>query len=177
MEIRWDVTPLPSRTASGVHWHRRCTHHANASKHRGVRYDRAQVLHEQLQTEIAELLEQAETADADDEPDPQRLPQELKRRQVLKSKLDAACERLEAQAKARAEGERAEYERKVAAREQRKGRSKGKHIKRPKEQPEDSEQSNLTDPDSRLMRKKSTVNTVRLITHRRRWMLMGVNWF
>jgi len=126
---------------------------ANASKHRGVRYDRAQVLRKQLQAEITELLEQAETADADDGPDPQQLPKELKRREVLKSKLDAACARLEAQARARAEGACAEYERKVAAREQRQGRRKGKHIKPPKEQPEDSEQSNLTDPDSRLMRK------------------------
>ena len=81
------------------------------------------------------------------------MPKELKRREVLKSKLDAACARLEAQARARAQGERAEYERKVAAREQRQGRRKGKHIKPPKEEPEDSEQSNLTDPDSRLMRK------------------------
>ena len=72
---------------------------------------------------------------------------------MLKSKLDKACERLEAQAKARAEGERAEYARKVAARERRQGSRKGKHIKPPKEVPEDSEQSNLTDPDSRLMRK------------------------
>ena len=126
---------------------------ANASKHRGVRYDRAQELREQLQGEITELLEQAETADADDRPDPQQLPQELKRRQALKAKLDAACARLEAQAKARAEGERAEYERKVAAREKRKGRGKGRHIKPPREEPEEKEQSNLTDPDSHLMRK------------------------
>ena len=126
---------------------------ANASKHQGVRYDRALVLREQLQGEITELLEQAETADADDRPDPQQLPQELKRRQALKSKLDAACARLEAQAKARAEGERAEYERKVAAREKRQGRRKGKHIKPPREEPEEKEQSNLTDPDSHLMRK------------------------
>jgi transposase len=126
---------------------------ANANKHRGVRYDRAQVLREQLQTEIAELLAQAETADADDGPDPQQLPKELKRRKTLKAKLDAACARLEAQAKVRAEAESAEYERKVAAREQRQGRRKGKRIKPPKESPEESEQSNLTDPDSRLMRK------------------------
>lgn len=125
---------------------------ANASKHRGVRYDRARQLREQLQTEIDELLGQAETADAEDRPDPQQLPRELKRREVLKAQLDEACERLQAQAKARAQAERAEYERKVAAREQRQGRRKGKRIQPPKDVPEDSEQSNLTDPDSRLMR-------------------------
>ena len=126
---------------------------ANASKHRGVRYDRAKELRAQLELEIAQLLEQAEGADSQEGPDGQQLPQGLKRREVLKSKLDAACARLEAQAKARAENERAEYERKVAAREKRQGRRKGKRIKPPREVPEESEQSNLTDPDSRLMRK------------------------
>ncbi len=126
---------------------------ANASKHRGVRYDRAQALRSQLQGEIEVLLEQAERSDAEEEVDPQRLPEELKRREDLKAKLDAACARLEAQAKARAAAERADYERKVAAREKRKGRHQGKRIKPPKDTPEDSAQSNLTDPDSRLMRK------------------------
>ena len=41
--------------------------------------------------------------------------------------MDAARRRLKAQAKARAEAERADYETKVAAREERKGRAKGKH--------------------------------------------------
>ena len=126
---------------------------ANASKHRGVRYDRAQALRSQLRGEIEGLLEQAELSDAQEEADPQRLPEELRRREDLKAKLDAACARLEAQAKARAESERAEYERKVAAREKRPGQRKGPRIKPPKDTPEDSAQSNLTDPDSRLMRK------------------------
>ena len=67
-------------------------------------------------------------------------------------RLDAARRRLEARAKARAEAERADYEAKVAARETRTGRAKGKHPKPPDETPRADEQSNL-DPDSRLMRK------------------------
>ena len=71
----------------------------------------------------------------------------------MHDQLDAARRRLEAQAKARAEAEREAYEAKVAAREKRRGRSKGKHPKPPDETPGGNEQSNLSDPDSRLMRK------------------------
>jgi hypothetical protein len=126
---------------------------ANASKRRSIRYDRARELREQLQGEIEGLLGQAEKADTAGEEDPQQLPKELARREKLKTQLDAACDRLERQAKARAASEQAEHQRKVAAREKRKGRRKGKRIQPPKEEPEGSEQTNLTDAGSRLMRK------------------------
>jgi hypothetical protein len=71
----------------------------------------------------------------------------------LRDRLDAARRRLEARAKARAEAERADYEAKVAAREMRQGRAKGKHPKPPDETLRPDEQSNLSDPDSGLMRK------------------------
>ncbi len=126
---------------------------ANASKRRSIRYDRAQELREQLEIEIRGLLDQAERADAKGEQDPQQLPKELARRGRLKEQLDAACARLERQAKARAASEQGAYERKVAAREKRQGRRKGKQIQPPKAEPEDAEQTNLTDADSSLMRK------------------------
>lgn len=127
---------------------------ANASKHRSVRYDRAKTLVEQLRIDIGELLQRAEQADGSEgSVDPQLLPEELRRREVLAEKLEAACKRLEGQAKARAERERAGYERKVEEREARSGRSKGKNPKPPDETPGGSEQTNLTDSDSRLMRK------------------------
>ncbi len=124
---------------------------ANASKHRSVRYDRAKALVEQLQADIDGLLQQAEQADRTEASDPQALPRELARRQALREQLDAACERLERQGKQRTEQERAAYERKVKAREQRK--HKGKKPKPPAEGPRDEDQTNLTDPDSALMRK------------------------
>ena len=126
---------------------------ANASKHRSVTYERAGELIDQLKLEIADLLGRAEAADGSGEEDPQALPKEIARREALRDRLDAARRRLEAQAKARAEAERADYEAKVAARETRKGRAKGKHPKAPDETPRPDEQSNLSDPDSRLMRK------------------------
>jgi transposase len=124
---------------------------ANASKIRSVRYDRARALREKLAADIAELTAKAEAADAEDE-DPQALPAEIARREALKEKLDAACARLEAEAKAQAEAERPQYEEKKAAYEAKKGR-RGQPPKPPDETPPPSRQSNLTDPDSQLMRK------------------------
>ncbi len=126
---------------------------ANASKHRNVRYDRAGELIEQLESDIAALLDKAEEADSSEREAGQQLPEGLARRETLKAELVAARARLEANAQARAAGEQADYERKVAARDQRKGRRKGKKIKPPDDKPPPSAQSNLTDPDSGLMRK------------------------
>ena len=127
---------------------------ASASKHRSVTYERAGELIDQLKLDIADLMERAAAADGEGEDDPQALPKEIaRRREALCDRLDAARRRLEARAKARAEAERADYEAKVAARETRTGRAKGKHPKPPDETPHADEQSNLSDPDSRLMRK------------------------
>ncbi len=126
---------------------------ASASKHRSVTYERAGQLIDQLKLEIAELMERAEAADGGADDDPQALPKEIARREALRDRLDAARRRLEAQAKARAEAERADYEAKAAAREKREGRAKGKHPKPPDGTPRPNEQSNLSDSDSRLMRK------------------------
>ena len=122
---------------------------ANASKHRSVTYERAGALIAQLEGEIAALLSRAEAADVAGEEDPQALPQEIARREALRDKLDAARRHLEA----RAAAEREAHEAKVAAREKRRGRAKGKHPKPPAETPAADAQSNLSDPDSRLMRK------------------------
>ncbi len=128
---------------------------ANANKHRSVRYDRACELREQLGLEIAELMQKAEAADASGEADPQALPKEIAHREALKAKLDAACARLEAEAKARAEAERADYERRKAVHEAGEdGRNGGgRPPSPPSETPPPKQQSNLTDPDSRIMRK------------------------
>ena len=126
---------------------------ANASKHRSVTYERAGALIARLEGEIAALLGRAEAADAAGEDDPQALPKEIARREALRDKLDAARRRLEAQAEARAAAEREAHEAKVAAREKRRGRAKGKHPKPPAETLAADAQSNLSDPDSRLMRK------------------------
>jgi len=125
---------------------------ANASRHRNVRYDRARELSEQLRGEVRELLARAERADASEEPDPQRLPEEIGRRERLRAKLEQACQNLERRRQLALASERREYESKVAARQARSGRRRGKRIKAPRPDPEPRAQSNLTDPDSGLMR-------------------------
>ncbi len=124
---------------------------ANASKIRSVRYDRAQALRAKLAADIAALTAKAEAADAEDN-DPRALPAEIARREALKEKLDAACARLEAEAKAQAEAKRPAYEEKKAAYEAKTGR-RGRLPKPPDETPPPDRQINLTDPDSQLMRK------------------------
>lgn len=124
---------------------------ANASKIKSVRYDRAQALRAKLAEDIAALTAQAEAADREDAADPQALPKEIARREALKAKLDEACARLEAEAAARAAEEQAGYKEKVEAWEARNRR--GGKPKPPDDAPPADRQSNLTDPDSKLMRK------------------------
>ena len=124
---------------------------ANANIHKSVRYDRAQELRAQLKLEISELMKKAESADAAGEKDAAKLPKEIAHREKLLTKMDAACERLEAQARARAEAERADYEKKKQSHEDRSGG--GRPPSPPSETPQPKEQTNLTDPESRIMRK------------------------
>ena len=126
---------------------------ANASKHKSLRYDRAGELVEQLDLEVKELLEQAEAAANTETEEGQRLPDEIARRQALKGKLEQARERIEKRAQERAEAEEAEYLKKVKERNERKGSRKGPKPKAPSPTPKPSEQINLVDEDSRLMRK------------------------
>jgi hypothetical protein len=124
---------------------------ANASKIRSVRYDQAKELRSRLAADIAALTAKAEAADAEDL-DPQALPAEIARRETLQAKLDAACARLEAQARAEAEAARPAYEAKQAAYETKRGR-RGRPPVPPDDAPSPERQSNLTDPDSALMRR------------------------
>lgn len=127
---------------------------ASASKDKNLTYERAQQLRAQLRQDVDQLLQQAEQADARDE-DPQKLPQEIARREKLLEKMEKACAQLEARAKTRAQAERAEYERKVAERQEREGGAKGPKPKPPETSPGAKEQINLTDADARLMRKNA----------------------
>ncbi len=95
-----------------------------------------------LAADIAALTAKAEAADAEDI-DPQALPAEIARREALKAKLDAACARLEAEAKDEAE-KRPQYEARKAAWEAKTGRG-GQPPKPPDATPRPDRQTNLTD--------------------------------
>ena len=108
---------------------------ANASKIKSLRYDRIEVLRAKLEADIADLVQEAEAADQAAVPDGLLLPDEIGRRQNLKDKLDAAAKRLE-----------------EAARKEDGPDGDGDDDPTP---PKPEKQTNLTDPDSAIMRKSS----------------------
>ena len=128
---------------------------ANANKRNSLRYDRAGALREQLRGEIEGLSGSGGARRHGRRAGPAGSAGGVVAwRDKLRVKLDRACAELERRAQARADSERAEYERKVAARERRTGSRKGRHIKPPTEAPEAKEQINLPDADSALMRQE-----------------------
>lgn len=104
---------------------------ANAAKVKSIRYDRIQVLRRRLAADIAALVARAEAADTADEDDGLTLPEELARRETLKLKLDAAATRLE----------------EAAAKDHDGNDEPAK--------PKADQQTNLSDPDSAIMRKSA----------------------
>src|SRR6266566_5278581 len=109
---------------------------ANASKHKAMSYGRMQEKQQQLKEEVQQLLEQAEAADEaeDRQYGSQRgdeLPEELQRRETRLAKIKEAKKVLEQRAR-----EKAVAEGKGAA----------------ETKPEDRDQYNFTDPESRIMK-------------------------
>jgi len=121
---------------------------ANASKHKAVSYGRIPQAEVQLKVEIAALLRQAEETDQaeDAQHGPGRrgdeLPEELRLREKRLQRLREAKERLEARARDRAR-------QRAAAREATPEQTE-EAVRNAVPQPR--EQTNFTDPDSRIMK-------------------------
>src|SRR6266852_4158514 len=112
---------------------------ANASKHKAMSYGRMKEKQQQLKEEVQQLLAQA--AAADEEEDRRHgdkrgdeLPEELRRRETRLAKIKLAKKVIEQRAREKAAAE---------------GKSAGE-AKRAK--PEDKDQYNFTDPESRIMK-------------------------
>ena len=137
--------------------------HADASKSKAVSYKRLVELEIQLRQEVHELLELGEQADQGAQKLPEGLvvEDEIVLRKVWLENLSAAKSALEVRAQERYEVEKAEYEAKLREREEkarRNGRKPGGHPPQPPiPGPQDKDQYNFTDPDSRIM-KNSTNN-------------------
>jgi transposase len=133
---------------------------SSAAMSHNIGYQRANELKTALQQDIQALLVQAEGADRSDQ-DEQQLPDLIARREKLLSKMDEAIEGLKQRAEAQQQADRKAYEKKVAdrrAKEKKTGKKvSGKGPKKPREVEEIAGESkatyNLTDPDSRVMRK------------------------
>ena len=133
---------------------------ANAAMSRNVNYQRANELKETLQKDIEGLLKEAESADQSND-DEQQLPASIARREKLLSEMDQAIEGLKQRAEAQQAADQRAYEKKVANREAKQEstgkKALGREPKKPQEVEEIAKESkathNLTDPDSRVMRK------------------------
>ena len=132
--------------------------HADASKSKAVSYKRLGELEAQLRQEVHELLELGEQADQG----ALRLPEglvvedEIAIRKEWLENLAEAKSVLEAGAQERYEAEKAAYEAKLREREEKTKRSgrkpPGRQPKPPEAGPQDKDQYNFTDPDSRIMK-------------------------
>ncbi len=120
---------------------------ANASKHKSLRYDRAGELERVLEKDVEELLARAEKSDSDPSSDDQSLPQEIARRERLLEKMREARRILEERSRSADKDQEGSGEGRGGS-----GTVAGGGDSTPTA-PKDSQQINLTDPDSALMRK------------------------
>ena len=128
---------------------------ANASKHKALSYGHACKLEKQLEAEVAELLQKAESADNADIPDGMDIPAELSIRQERIKAIKEAKAEIERRAAERYAEEQKAYETKIAERakkEQETGKKAGgKTPQPPTAGPTEKDQVNLNDSESRIM--------------------------
>lgn len=130
---------------------------ANASKHSAVSHGHAQTALREIDSEIAQLLAKAEQADSTPLQDGLSIEGEVARRQERKARLLQAKAEMEARAYARFQAEQAEHEAKLARREAARAEGKkprGPEPKAPDPAPQEQDQVNFTDPESRIMKTK-----------------------
>ena len=133
--------------------------HADASKSKAISYKHLLKSKKRLEQEIDELLALSDFAKEDEDdvwPEGFVLEDELSLRLERLEKLNQAESVLEQRAEQRYEAELAEYEEKIQKRlekEQKTGKkSRGQPPKAPIPGPNDKDQHNFTDPDSRIMK-------------------------
>ena len=127
---------------------------ANASRHKAMSYGRMREEQVKLEAEIEQLLERARRTDQQEDAQPQLdIPAELQRREQRLEMIRAARERLEAR---QAEEDAARGRKPDDERQPRHSDGtpkRGKRYKREFGQPDDKQQDNFTDPDSRIMKR------------------------
>src|SRR5437660_6693106 len=130
--------------------------HADASKRKAVSNQRMLEVEAQLRTEVEELFVLSEQSDQPEAPDGLVVRDEIARREDRLARLAEAKAVLEARAAERAAAEQAEYEAKLAQREERERttgrRPRGRPPIPPVPEPREGDQYNFTDPQSRIMK-------------------------
>ena len=128
---------------------------ANASRHNALSYGHAQKIEAQLEAEVKQLLARAEAADQEPLPEGLSIPEELLRREERLAAIRQAKAQIEARAAERDAQEKADFDAKMKAREDKTARTGKKPGGKPPAPPSGgvrpTDQINLTDPDSRVM--------------------------
>lgn len=134
--------------------------HANASKSQAVSYQRLLELEAHLRAEVDQLFMLAEQADRHALPEGLNVADEIALRQERLERLAEAKRVLEARALERQAAEQVAYEAQLRAREAKAKRSGRKPPGRPPTppsgEPQDKDQYNFTDPESRIMKSSSS---------------------
>jgi transposase len=134
--------------------------HANASKSKAVSYKRLLELEMHLRAEVDQLFLLAEQADGHELPEGLNVADEITLRQERLARLAEAKQVLQARAQERQAAEQAEYEakqREQEAKAKRSGRKpRGRPPTPPSADPQDKDQYNFTDPESRIMKCSSS---------------------
>jgi transposase len=134
--------------------------HANASKSQAVSYKRLLELETHLHAEVDQLFLLAEQADGHVVPEGMNVTDEIALRQERLARLAEAKKVLQTRAQERQAAEQAEYAAQQRAREakaQRTGRKpRGRSPTPPSGEPQDQDQYNFTDPESRIMKSSSS---------------------
>lgn len=129
---------------------------ANASRHKAMSYEYIQKLEKQLEEEIEKLLDLAASKDESEKGPDLDIPEELKLRKDRLAKIQEAKRVVEQRASERYQKEKEEYDAKMEQRKKKKEKTgknpRGKEPKAPTNQPNDKDQYNFTDPQSRIMK-------------------------
>jgi transposase/IS5 family transposase len=128
---------------------------ANASRHSALSWGHIKKIEAQLLQEVKQLMALAESEDRKQVLDGMDVPQEIARRQERLTALDEAKRKLEERARERDTQAQTEYESKMAKRRANReaGRKPGgKDPDPPTSGPQDKDQINLTDEESRIMK-------------------------
>jgi transposase len=127
---------------------------ANASKHKALSWKYAKELEERLKKEIEQLIQKANEADNKKSADQLDIPAELARREDRLAAIKRAQEEIKKRAQERGEREEKEYKEAMEKRAKREAsgkKCKGPKPKKPNYEPEDKDQVNLVDEESRIM--------------------------
>ncbi|MBY0238663.1 MAG: IS1182 family transposase [Burkholderiaceae bacterium] len=128
---------------------------ANASRHSALSWGHIKKIEAQLREEVKQLMALADSEDRKQVPDGMDVPQEIARREERLAALDKAKRKLEERAQERDAQAQAEYDAKMTKRQAKRDAGKkpgGKDPEPPTSGPQDKDQINLTDEESRIMK-------------------------